>query len=157
MFFQQLTHIVGFVAGIVKLRIKCCVLFKYLSAFLACVKSATVGGASLYGRHFLTNRRSSLTPVMNCSLPTTALNTRVELDRTHLFHRVTSHQWRHNWFRIQKLNKVQAFVHVFGSNFHSKSSTSGFLNTDSIEIPKHTTSMLGLSASLLLIYTNFAI
>ena len=38
------------------------------------VKSASVGNASLYDKHFVANIRSGLTPVMYCSCPTTALN-----------------------------------------------------------------------------------
>ena len=49
-------------------------LFKYLNAFLARVKSASVGDVSLYDKHFVANVRSGLTPVMYCSFPTTALN-----------------------------------------------------------------------------------
>ena len=49
-------------------------LSKYLNTFLARVKSASVGDASLYDKQFVANIRSGLTPVMYCSFPTTALN-----------------------------------------------------------------------------------
>ena len=48
--------------------------FKYLNTFLARVKSARVGDASLYDKHFVANIKSGLTPVMYCRFPTTALN-----------------------------------------------------------------------------------
>ena len=44
--------------------------FKYLNTFLSRVKSASVGDASLYDKHFVANIRSGL----YCSFPTTALN-----------------------------------------------------------------------------------
>ena len=74
MFFNFLLKSVGFVERIVKWRFKCRVLFKYLSLFVARVNSARVGDASLYDRHFVTTRRSGLTHVLYCSLPTTGLN-----------------------------------------------------------------------------------
>ena len=66
--FKVLFRSFGFNACLVRVH------FKHLSAFLARVKSASVGDASLYDKHFVTNIRSSLTPVMYCSFPTTTLN-----------------------------------------------------------------------------------
>ena len=47
---------------------------KYQNTFLARAKSASVGDASLYDKHFVANIKSGLTPVMHCSFQTTALN-----------------------------------------------------------------------------------
>ena len=64
----------GFNAGIVRYRFSSRVPFKYLNTFLARVKSASVGDASLYDKHFVANIKSGLTLVMYCSFPTTPLN-----------------------------------------------------------------------------------
>ena len=45
-----------------------------ISAFLARIKSASVGDVILYDKHFVANIRPGLTPVMYCNFPTTALN-----------------------------------------------------------------------------------
>ena len=47
--------------------------FKDLNTFLARVKSASVGDASLYDKHFVANIRSGLTPIIYRTFPTTAL------------------------------------------------------------------------------------
>ena len=74
MCFKVLFKSFVFNAGIVRLKFTSRVPFKYLNAFLARVKSASVGDASFYDKHFVANIRSGLTPKVYCSFPTTALN-----------------------------------------------------------------------------------
>ena len=50
----------GFNAGVVKWKFSFHVLFKYLNTFLARAKSASVGDASLYDKHFAANIKSGL-------------------------------------------------------------------------------------------------
>ena len=69
---QSLAQVVGFRCTD-RQRFMCCVPFKYLSAFLARVKSACAGNASSYDRHLVSNILYCLTPVMSRSFPTAAL------------------------------------------------------------------------------------
>ena len=55
MCFKILFKSLGFNAGIVRLRFISRVPFKYLNTFLARIKSASVGDASLYDKHFVAN------------------------------------------------------------------------------------------------------
>ena len=90
MCFKVLFKSFGFSAGNVRLRFSSRVPFKNLSTFLARVKSASVGDASLYDKHFCREHQSGLTPVMYCSFPTTAVTMNVELDHTSSSHRADS-------------------------------------------------------------------
>ena len=95
------------------------VFFKYLNT-LARVKSASVGDASLYDKHFVANIRSGLTPAMYCRL--------VMQIQAFLFR-----QRRHHCLRVLQLNNVHAFLHIFGSRFHCESSAIAIVYTSVLE------------------------
>ena len=72
--FQGLVQVIRFQCRCCQVEIQFTCTFENLNAFLARVKYASVGDASLYDKHFVANIRSGLTRVMYCSFPTTALN-----------------------------------------------------------------------------------
>ena len=73
------------------------VFFSNLNTFLARVKSANDGDASLYDKHFVANIQSGLTPIM-------------------------FRLWCHHSLRVLQLNNVPTFVNTLGNKFFCESS-----------------------------------
>ena len=111
---------------------------KYLNTFLARVKSASVGDASVYDKHFVANIKSGLTPVMHCSFPTTALNNKCwTWSHAVVFivqiQTLPFRQRRHHCLCVLQLNNVPTFVNVLGSRFHCESSAVTIVYTSALE------------------------
>ena len=115
------------------------VFFKQVSTLSGHVtKSANIGDASLYDKHFVTNIKSGLTPVFCCKFPTTALKMSVELDHTLSSHLVDSNssvpsKKRHHCLCVLRLNSVHADVNVGVSGFHWESSPVAIVYTSVLE------------------------
>ena len=57
--FSSVASSLGFETGVVRKRLRIRVPFTYHEAFLPCVRSASVGDASLCDRHFVANNKKS--------------------------------------------------------------------------------------------------
>ena len=72
--FEGLVQVIRFQCRYRPVEIQLSCSFQISQHFLGTSKSASVGDASLYDKHFVANIKSRLTPVVFCSFPTTALN-----------------------------------------------------------------------------------
>ena len=89
--------------------------FKYLNAFLARVKSVSVGDANLYDKHFVASR-SGLTHIVQIQA-------------------LLFRQRRHQCLCVMQLSNVQAFVNVLGSKIHCEPSSVTIVHNIGTRIP----------------------